>query len=84
MSEWGWALLQKAAIGAAMAVSIASCAAGDPNAAPLYGESSGLPKNCRAIVQSNIDGYRSGAYTADEAMASLERNCGLNGHSWSE
>lgn len=81
---WGWALLQKLAIGAAITAALAACGTGDPNAAPAYGETSGLPKNCRAIVQSNIDGYRSGAYTADEAMSSLERNCGLNGYSWGE
>jgi hypothetical protein len=54
----------------------------DPNAKPIYGEETGLPKNCRAIVQANIDGYRSKQYTADEAMGSLERNCGANGMSW--
>lgn len=54
---------------------------GDPNDKPTYGET-GLPKNCRAIVQANIDGYRSKQYTADEAMSSLERNCGASGYSW--
>jgi hypothetical protein len=54
---------------------------GDPNAKPIYGER-GLPKNCRAIVQTNIDAYRAKQYTADEVMDSLERNCGTNGHSW--
>lgn len=56
----------------------------DPNAKPEYGEDTGLPKNCRAIVQANIDGYRSQQYTADEVMDSLERNCGANGHSWGQ
>lgn len=41
----------------------------------------GLPKNCRAIVQANVDSYRAKEYTADEVMNSLERNCGANGHS---
>jgi hypothetical protein len=55
----------------------------DPNAKASYGDT-GLPKNCRAIVQANIDGYRSGQSTAEEAMGSLERNCGANGYSWGE
>lgn len=54
---------------------------GDPNDKPKYGDT-GLPKNCRAIVQANIDGYRSKQYTADEVMNSLERNCGADGYSW--
>lgn len=54
----------------------------DPNSKPEYGKESGLPKNCRAIVQANIDGYRSHQFTADEVMSSLERNCGANGYSW--
>lgn len=27
----------------------------DSNSKPTYGEETGLPKNCRAIVQQNID-----------------------------
>jgi len=57
---------------------------GDPNAKPAFGEESGLPKNCRAIVQANVDAYRSGQYTSDEVMESLERNCGTNGHAWGQ
>lgn len=53
----------------------------DPNARPEYGET-GLPKNCRAYVQAVIDGYRSKQYTADESIAGLERNCGINGYAW--
>ncbi|KAB7765376.1 hypothetical protein CEK68_11795 [Xanthomonas sp. LMG 12461] len=53
----------------------------DPNSRDTYGDT-GLPKNCRAIVQANIDGYRSGQFTAQEAMSSLERNCGAHGYSW--
>lgn len=69
--------------GTAVATAIAFFGSGcDPNSKPIYGEESGLPKNCRAIVQANIDWYRSGMYTADEVMSSLERNCGANGHSW--
>ena len=54
----------------------------DPNAIPTYGKT-GLPSNCRAYVQVVIDGYRSKQYTADESFNALERNCGINGYSWS-
>jgi len=53
----------------------------DPNAKAEYGDS-GMPKNCRAYVQSTIDGYKAKRYTADEAMTGLERNCGEHGSSW--
>lgn len=59
---------------------ITSCS--DDNAAPVYGKDSGLPVNCRAFVQFAINEYRAGKYTADATFAALERNCGLNGHSW--
>lgn len=67
----------------AAALLLSSCNAIDPNSEPSYGET-GLPKNCRAIVQANIDSYRAHQYTADEVMNSLERNCGLHGHSWGQ
>jgi len=63
------------------AVTLTGC---DPNSKPTYGEETGLPKNCRAIVQQNIDAYRAKQYTADEIMTSLERNCGANGQSWGQ
>ncbi|MDR7192712.1 hypothetical protein [Luteimonas terrae] len=65
-----------------MGVLTSGCRLGDPNAEPKYNPSTGLPKNCRAIVQANIDGYRSGEFTADGVMGSLERNCGANGYAW--
>ena len=52
-----------------------------PNSKPTYGDT-GLPKNCRAIVQNAIDEWRKGNYTTEETMSSLERNCGANGYSW--
>ena len=55
----------------------------DPNSKATYGDT-GLPKNCRAIVQANIDSYRAKEFTADEVMSSLERNCGENGYSWDQ
>ncbi|MGJ7500100.1 hypothetical protein ACSFBF_07045 [Variovorax sp. ZT5P49] len=63
------------------ALALSGCDRFDPNARPQYGET-GLPKNCRAYVQTVIDGYRSRQYTADESFAGLERNCGINGHAW--
>ncbi|WP_151738252.1 kynureninase [Acinetobacter junii] len=53
----------------------------EPNSKPTYGET-GLPKNCRAIVQNAIDEWRAGRYSTEDTMASLERNCGANGISW--
>lgn len=55
----------------------------DRNAKPTYGET-GLPKNCRAIIQSNLDGYHGRDYTAEEALGSIERNCGAYGPAWDE
>lgn len=65
-----------------VASALGGCKLGDPNAQPEFSESSGLPKNCRAIVQANIDGYRTGEFDADGVMDSLERNCGAHGYSW--
>ena len=53
----------------------------DDNAAPRYG-ASGLPENCRALIAANVQGYRDKAYTADEALGSIERNCGAFGGIW--
>jgi hypothetical protein len=55
----------------------------DPNAKPTYGVT-GLPKNCRAIVQVNVDAFRAKTYSTEEIIGSLERNCGALGHSWGQ
>lgn len=52
------------------------------NDEPRYGKESGLPTNCRALIQANINGFRSGTYTPQEAFASIERNCGAYGALW--
>lgn len=52
-----------------------------PNSKPAYGET-GLPKNCRAIIQNAIDEWRKGHYSTEDTMDSMERNCGENGYSW--
>lgn len=54
----------------------------DDNDKAVYGESTGLPVNCRAYVQVAVDAYRVKRYTAEETMAGLERNCGTNGGIW--
>lgn len=56
---------------------------GKSNQYPVYG-SSGFPKNCRALIIANIDGYQSGAYTPEEALDSIDRNCGRYGYTWHE
>jgi len=55
---------------------------GDDNDTPVYGKQSGLPVNCRAYVQVSIDDYRAGKFSADDLVAGLERNCGVNGQIW--
>lgn len=73
-----------------LALLLASCS--DKNNKATYGEESGLPKNCRAIVQANIDAYKKARnsgedygtilHDTDGVFDSLERNCGINGYSW--
>ena len=54
---------------------------GDPNKSPVYGDS-GAPKNCRAIVHENYKQYFFKEVSAEDALASINRNCGGNGSSW--
>lgn len=56
-------------------------APGDPNLAPTFGET-GLPKNCRAIIQANLDSWSIHQFTADQIFSAIRRNCGANGYSW--
>lgn len=55
----------------------------DSNSAPTYGPT-GLPKNCRAIIQANIDGVNAGQFPAEDALNSISRNCGRYGYGWDE
>ena len=55
----------------------------NPNIELKYG-STGLPKNCRAIIKANIDSYKEGEYSAEDALDSIDRNCGEFGYSWEE
>lgn len=54
----------------------------DDNKKAVYGDTFGAPVNCRAYVQASVDGFRSKEFTADGAMAGLERNCGKDGVAW--
>lgn len=40
----------------------------------MYG-SSGLPKNCRAVITENIKAYKNNEYSANDIMESIDRNC---------
>ena len=53
----------------------------DTNSRLMYGET-GLPKNCRAIIKTNYEGWYLNQYTADAALDSINRNCGELGYSW--
>ena len=52
----------------------------DSNSQPTFGDT-GLPKNCRAIITFNIEGWRARTYKAEDALESINRNCGRNGYS---
>lgn len=53
----------------------------DGNSSLEYGES-GFPKNCRALIKANIDGWHSGEFKAEDALSSIDRNCGEFGITW--
>jgi len=53
------------------------------NQSAEYGDT-GFPKNCRALISTNLLGVRVGTYTAEEALDSINRNCGPNGLIWNE
>lgn len=56
---------------------------GKTNQYPTYG-TTGAPKNCRALIAANIEGYTFGTYSAEEALDSINRNCGRSGYIWNE
>ena len=41
-----------------------------------------FPKNCRAIIYENYEGYRRGEYSAEDTIRAINRNCGASGYSW--
>lgn len=53
----------------------------DTNSKLMYGET-GLPKNCRAIVKANYERWYLKEYSAEDALDSINRNCGEFGLSW--
>lgn len=54
---------------------------GQGNQVARYAQS-GYPANCRALIQDNISGVAVKKYTSEEALYSIERNCGSNGLIW--
>lgn len=56
---------------------------GQGNQKAVYGET-GYPKNCRALISESIKGFRLGKYSAEDAMISIDRNCGSSGLIWNE
>jgi len=55
----------------------------DPNSEPTYGEG-GYPRNCRALIKENITGFKNHAFSCEDALNSIERNCGEFGLAWGE
>lgn len=53
----------------------------DLNSKLIYG-TTGFPKNCRAIIKANYEGWYLKEFTAEEALDSINRNCGEFGYSW--
>lgn len=64
-----------------IAISFLLISCSDKNSEPTYSDS-GAPKNCRAIIQANLDAWHTKTHTAEEALTSIDRNCGASGHSW--
>lgn len=50
---------------------------------PTYGPT-GLPKNCIAIVQENVDMFRKGRANPIDTIDAIERHCGKYGYSINE
>lgn len=57
-------------------------AACDANKKPVYNGETGAPVNCRAIIKENISAWRAAKISANDAMESIDRNCGEFGVSW--
>jgi len=53
------------------------------NQTPKYGKT-GLPKNCKALIMDNLTGVALQKYTPEDALDSINRNCGANGLIWAE
>jgi hypothetical protein len=56
-------------------------APGDPNLELAY-SSEGFPKNCRALIKANVDGWQAKQYSANDILKSIDRNCGQFGQLW--
>lgn len=78
------ALMSKTSVALALLLLLSACGKKElSNKELMYGES-GLPKNCRAIIAANIEGWQSGVFTAPEAFGSIDRNCGRFGYAWEQ
>jgi hypothetical protein len=53
----------------------------DKNSKLIY-DDTGFPINCRAIVKTNYEGFRSGIYKAEDALETIQVGCGEYGMSW--
>jgi hypothetical protein len=54
---------------------------GEDHSKLTYGKS-GLPRSCRAIIKTNVDGVKQGKFSKGDALDSIDRNCGEFGLSW--
>jgi len=55
----------------------------DSNSKLIYGDT-GYPKNCRAIIKENYEGWYLEEFRAEDALDSINRNCGEFGYSWTD
>lgn len=53
----------------------------DSNATLAYSPE-GFPKNCRALIKANVDGWYAKQYAAGDILKSIDRNCGQHGQLW--
>jgi hypothetical protein len=58
----------------------ATLVAKDPNAKARWVGST--PANCQALIAENIRGWKLGNHTAESAIDSIDRWCGLYGSLW--
>jgi hypothetical protein len=65
----------------AISVLTGTLLASDPNATARWSPT-GTPLNCQALIAENIRGWRKGDFTAESALNSIDRWCGLQGALW--
>ena len=78
-------IMKKILIILCLSLFITACDDGrSDNSKLIYNPENGLPVNCRAIIKENIDGYNLGKFSAEDALSSINRNCGEFGYSWKD